>query len=69
MAKPQTRHTKEREPKSSEVLSSDKSGRFLKKKLGNFRAILFSVKTTKISILGPNFQYKKSDHKKKPLSH
>jgi hypothetical protein len=39
MAKPQTGHTKKREPKSAEVLSSDKSGRLLKKKLGKFCAI------------------------------
>jgi hypothetical protein len=64
MAKPQTGHTKKREPKSSEVLTSDKSGRFLKKKLGNFCAILSSVETTKIYILAPNFRYKKIDYKK-----
>ncbi len=51
------------------MLPLDKSGRFLKNKLGIFGAILSSVKTTKIPILGPNFRYKKIDHKKKPLSH
>jgi len=56
MAKPQTRHTKYREQKSSEVLPSDKSGRFLKNKLGIFGAILSSLRTIKISILGPNFR-------------
>jgi hypothetical protein len=64
MAKPQTGHTKKREPKSSEVLTSEKSGRFLKKKLGNFCAILSSVETTKIYILAPNFRYKKLTIKK-----
>jgi hypothetical protein len=37
---------------------------FFEKKLGNFCAILSSVKTTRISILAPNFRYKKFDYKK-----